>query len=388
MATVDWNQDSRLANNRTRHSQVPLTITLLVLTRLGIGLPASGQEADFSGLHLHVEQDLFVKCFGLGGDQNYTMGLGIQATGRSLRHFGGPQHAIDWLLTRAIPRVRLTPDRKWDPTFHSFTLVGSAFTPDSLLATEPVRGDRPYASLLGLVSSRTWVNGAAGQNDRYAITTELGLGFLGLGVSRKIQTKIHDWLEADPPSGWDHQISNGGEFTGFYHVGVRRRLTPYFARGTKKSHEFSLDGDLWLGYYTNASFGLTGRIGEFYSRYYEFASAPIASVAQALNAAPNRSEFFAFGAARVRGVVYNALLQGAFFKDSPYTLSNSEIERAVFELEGGIHGAISLRGRYSLYATWVMVAGRSPEFDTAFSRWHWWGSLQVGLMRSTPPTGR
>ena len=330
---------------------------------------------------------MFVNPFGLGADQNYTMGMGIQATGRALRHLGRPLHAIDGFLTWGIPRVRLSPDPMWDPTFHAFMLVGSAFTPDSLLASTPVPGDRPYASLIGLISSRTWVSGAPGHDDRYAISTELGLGFLGLDVSREIQTRIHECRNADLPLGWDHQISDGGEFTGFYHVGIRRRLTPYFRRGTRKSHEFSVDGDLWLGYYTNTSFGLTGRFGQFYSRYYEFASAPIASVAQALNAAPDKSEFFAFGAARVRGVAYNALLQGGFFRDSPYTLSSSEIERIVFEFEGGIHGSINMPGRYSLYATWVAVAGRSPEFDTALSRWHWWGSLQVGLTRATPPAG-
>ncbi len=70
---------------------------------------ASAEEADFSGLHLHVEQDLFVSPFGLDHDQNYTMGVGIQATGRWFRDVGYPQHVVDQLLTWAIPSVRLTP---------------------------------------------------------------------------------------------------------------------------------------------------------------------------------------------------------------------------------------------------------------------------------------
>ena len=339
-------------------------------------------EAAFSGLHLHVEQDLFVSPFGLGRDQNYTMGVGIQATGLWFRNVGYPQHLVDQLLTWAVPSVRLTPrEGGWDETFHSLMLVGSAFTPDSLLATEPVVGDRPYASFLGLVSSRTWVDGTVGLDDRHATTTELGVGFLGLDVSQRIQTWIHEWTGSDKPSGWSHQISDGGELTGFYHVGFQRRLTPFFQAHVPKNFEASLDADVWLGYYTNASLGTTVRLGSFHSRYFEFASAPIVGVSQALRAAQGSSEFFVFGAVRGRGVLYNALLQGAV-RESSYTLSASEISRGILELELGVHGLVPVGEHHSLYATWVALAGRSPEFDTNLSRWHWWGSLQIGITHS------
>ena len=339
------------------------------------------QEADFSGLHLHVEQDLFVGPFGRDQDQNYTMGVGIQATGRWFRHAGYPQHLVDGLLTWAVPWVRLAPRADWDETFHALMLAGSAFTPDSLLATEPVAGDRPYASFLGLVSSRTWVDGTPALDGGHAITTELGVGFLGLDASRHVQTWIHERTGLDKPSGWNHQISDGGELTGFYHVGFRRRLTPFFRAYVAKNFEASLDADVWLGYYTNASLGTTVRLGSFHSRYFEFASAPIVGVSQALKAAQGRSELFLFGAVRGRGVLYNALLQGGF-KESSYTLFSSDISRGIVELELGVHGSVAVGEHHSLYATWVALAGRSPEFFTSLSRWHWWGSLQLGLTHS------
>ena len=342
---------------------------------------AFAQEAEFGGLHLHLEQDAFVRPLGLDRDQNYTMGVGIRATGRWFRNVGYPQHLVDRFLTWAIPSVRLVPEPGFDETFHSLMLVGSAFTPDSLLATEPVVGDRPYASILGLVSSRTWVDGTPGFNDRHAITTELGVAFLGLDVSQRIQTWVHELLDGDKPSGWSHQISEGGELTGFYHVGFRRRLTPYSHPDDSKNFEASLDGDLWLGYYTNASLGTTVRLGSFYSRYFEFVSAPIVGVSETSMAAQGNSEFFLFGAARGRAVLYNALLQGGI-KESSYTLSSSEISRAILELELGVHGSFAVGNHHSVYATWVALAGRSPEFDTSLSRWHWWGSLQVGITHS------
>ena len=55
--------------------------------------------------------------------------------------------------------------------------------------------------------------------------------------------------------------------------------------------------------------GQTVRLGSFHSRYFEFASAPIVGVSQALigvqgEAARGNNEFFVFGAARGRGVLY------------------------------------------------------------------------------------
>ena len=359
---------------------------------LALSTDAFAQEAEFSGLHLHLEQDAFVRPLGLDRDQNYTMGVGIRATGGWFRNVGYPRHLVDRFLTWAIPSVRLAPCEdlvacgRLDETFHSLMLVGSAFTPDSLPATEPVAGDRPYASILGLVSSRTWVDSTPGLNDRYAMTTELGVAFLGLDVSQRIQTWIHELLDGDKPSGWSHQISEGGELTGFYHVGFRRRLTPYSHPDDSKNFEVSLDADVWLGYYTNASLGTTARLGSFYSRYFEFASAPIVGVSQTRIAAPREAaqgdgEFFLFGAVRGRGVLYNALLQGGL-KESSYTLSSSEISRAILEFELGVHGSVAVGDHHSVYATWVALAGRSPEFNTNLSRWHWWGSLQLGITHS------
>jgi hypothetical protein len=340
------------------------------------------QEPVFSGRHLFVEQDEFAKPWGLGGDQNYTMGVGLQLTGSFVRWsgFGHLHHLIDRLI--AVVRIPASPDYLSHETFHSLTLVGSAFTPDDLTQTGPVIGDRPYASLLGLSSRRVSPRGI---EDEWAFATELIVGALGLGVSREIQTWIHERLDSDIPVGWHNQISDGGELTGAYHFGAQRRLTPFYQDGVQKRFEASLDADVWLGYYTNVSLGGTARLGRIYSRYFEFTSAPIAGVSQALVRHRAESEAFVFIATRVRGVLYNALLQGQS-RDNVYELERDEIKPLLAELEAGAHGSIGLGSSgFSLYGTWVMVAGRSSEIDTSYGRAHWWGSAQLGLTRAYGP---
>ena len=349
---------------------------LLVLV---LSTNAFAEEADFSGLHFYVEQDLFLRLFNKRSDQNYTMGFGIKATGSWFRNVGYPHHLVDQLLTSAIPSVRLTPNNNDEAIFHSLMLVGSAFTPDDIEKTEPVKGDRPYASLLGLVTSRTWVDGTK----QHAVTTELGVGILGLDLAQHIQTKIHELIPgADKPSGWHNQVSDGGELTGLYRVGLRRCITLSCVAGQKYS-DASVDADISLGYYTNASLGTTVRFGSFYSPYFGFISNPIGAVNKIRNSsAQSNGEFFVFGAVRGRGVLYNALLQGAI-KEFDATLSTSEISRFILELELGLHALVPVGVDQSLYVTWVALAGRSPEFYTSYSsRWHWWGAIHLGFIHS------
>ncbi len=213
-------------------------------------------------MNLYFDQDMF-----LNTDQNYTMGAGIQLTGSWLKWKCNPHYLIDQLLPilpnyligqlfPSHPKIRLTPQYSSEKSFHSLMLLGSAFTPKTLTSAEPVEGDRPYASLLNLVSSRLW----AFADDSYAIATELGLGFLGLSVSERIQTEIHRRRSNSPePLGWRNQISDGGEFTGFYRIGVRKLLADWKQKETMR-FDATADGEIWLGYYTNVSIGKTFRL--------------------------------------------------------------------------------------------------------------------------------
>jgi len=356
-----------------RHEIVYWTLGLLAAVT-----PLAAQEAHFSGSHLFVEQDEFAKPWGLGGDQNYTMGVGIQLTGAFVRRsfVGKPQFLLDRLFSGiGLP---LTPDTTQHETLHSVMLLGSAFTPDDITQVGPVMGDRPYASLLGLSTRRV---SPRGDLDEWAVATELTIAFLGLGVSRDVQTWIHKKLNSDTPMGWDHQISNGGEPTAYYRIGAQRHLTGFRQENAARWLDASADADLWLGYYTSVSLGGTARLGRIRSRYFEFGTSPLGGASQALVRQRSGGEFFAFASGRGRLVGYNALLQGQF-KDNPYELGSDEIERLIGEVEAGVHTAFGLTADLGFYLTWSVVAGRSADVATSYGRWHWWGSAQLGLTRT------
>ena len=308
------------------------------------------QEADTlpeSGyLQVYVEQDMLIHT-----DQNYTMGVGFEAMGHWTRWKYNPQYLMDWMVS-SLPFIQLGPELYAKPT-HSLMLFGTAFTPDSIEATEPVEGDRPYASLLGVVSSRTWAG------DRYTITTQLGIGLLGLDLNERIQTWIHERRNISEPRGWHHQISNdGGEVTGFYSAGLRKKVLE-LANGdstdARKWLDNTFDTRVSLGYYTNASVGTTLRFGWFRSAYSDSPPAKM-RVGNQLVGIPPTSAFEVFGFGSVRGTLvgYNALLQGGR-KATSYRLSSSKISRQVIEFEIGIR--ISFKRLYAAIA----YAGRSPN---------------------------
>lgn len=345
-----------------------MTVALAAL--LAVTAPAAGQdfssEPGYAGGSVFFDQDLWSDWLS-NEDRNYTMGLGFVVRGRwaeraptAVVHFG-----IDRLL-------RLEPDPFQHRSFHSMMLAGSAFTPDNLLATEPVVGDRPYASLVAFQTRRVRVD----DSGRVAWTTEFIIAALGLKVGPEIQKWIHRTNDLDMPSGWAHQISAGGEPTAAYHVAYDRQLLPrrFIQPGTTKHFDLQAGLDGWLGYYTNASAGLGARVGWFRSEFWEFASAPLSGFAQAagMNRRLVRPEVFLFAGGRGRAVLYNALLQGQF-RESDYTLEDDDVRRLLGEFQGGIAAAIPAGdGTLSLS---YLVSGRTSELNTDFARTHIWGSL-------------
>ena len=83
-----------------------------------------------------------------------------------------------------------------------------AFTPSDVLDPRPIQNDRPYASLLFTSNGRVQVSG-----DRSAWTSSLSVGLLGLPLSGELHKGVHKVTGSDPPRGYDHQISAGGEPT-------------------------------------------------------------------------------------------------------------------------------------------------------------------------------
>lgn len=313
-----------------------------------------------------VEQDLFVP--GRNQDRNYTGGLGFTTSGSFLRSV--PVYS---LMSLADSRFASAPaDRqRW-----GMLLAASGFTPDDLNTVEPVRDDRPYASLLVLGAQRTYASDDAPS----AWRTELVVGLLGLRLAEDVQTWIHQELrsrsgEITPydPLGWSNQISDGGEPTALYRATYLRQTHGDF-QPAGFGFDLSIQAGGSAGYYTNVHAGSDVRIGWRQSEFWEFNSGSLNSLQQRAGSGTGRELFF-FASLRPRLVLYNALLQGQF-KSSAHTLDSDELRRGVLEFESGLSGALPVGG-VTIGGTWIVRAGRTAEFTGVNERTHHWGSLQA-----------
>lgn len=360
-------------------------------------LPVPYVEPALSGFGLFVEQDFFLgELFpGRNEDRNYTMGVGLEASGRfvTAARLHLPLRAADRLLGVDALHAALAQDfgqlgsgqRPFLET-HVLRFGVTAFTPDALSEVAVVRDDRPYASLMFLSVARTTVNPAR----RRWLTSELTLGILGLGLTRAVQTWIHEQMRADPtdpfgdpaePRGWHHQISHGGEPTLKYTLAVRQ------VASASRAHDLTLLGEGSVGYYTGAAAGATLRLGLVSTEPWTFNASPMTVGNQAASSdgddavvasarrRPGGFEAFAFAGWRARLVLYNALMQGQLRRSS-HTLSTAELERVVHEAEAGIAvGCAPWR------LTWVVLAGRSPEHRAGANRPHFWGGIYLTVFK-------
>jgi hypothetical protein len=353
------------------------------------------------GASLFVDQDSVYPWLGAsGGDQNYTMGVGLQLTGGIVRFASWPVRRIDSLfgLGRIHRRLRIQTTAFLPantPSYyesHSLTFANGAFTPDRIEDPEPIFDDRPYSSIVGLTAAHSTID----PYGRRVLRTELTIGALGLGLSESIQTAIHtrrreNNQQEDPsaetpydPEGWRHQISAGGELTGKY------TATWLQALSESTPHDLTLHAEASLGYYTNAAVGFVGRLGWLRSDFWTVQTNPLTAMNQGLSAdaaqtaraqgtksrVPQRKrsrdvlEAYLFGAARARFVIYNELLQGGF-KDSSVAFRDADVERIVREVDAGATLA------YKGLSLTIALTNRSPEYRVGESRSHTWGGVYI-----------
>ncbi len=344
-------------------------------------------ELPLSGLAGYFDQDWLLLAESRNEDRNYTMGLALQASGSWMESaFGWLVDPLDYLTgLRSLHRqLRMRGGERG----HTLVLGHGAFTPNELNQRLPIPDDRPYASLLYLTMSRATVLPHWG----LVLRTETSVGVLGLRVGEWAQTRIHRWLrtgdEVEPydPLGWPNQISDGGEPTLRYMAGVQYQLA------ASRWHDFSVAGEASLGYYTNAAAGGLLRFGWISSESWTVVTNPITAANQALGNGtgssirrPGGFEVYGFLSGRSRLVAYNALLEGQF-RDSAVERPAWEVERVVEEFEVGVSA-----GWYGITATFMLLAGRTPEYQVAgvTPRTHTWGGLYLSWRqpprRQSPP---
>ena len=336
------------------------------------------EERAYSGWSVYFDQDLLVGFLDLNSDRNYTMGLGVAHRGSAMK--------AEW----NVPHTVLTSINKlWHPyqslvgeEVNSFSYGITAFTPDDLLATDPVVDDRPYSSVLYFSAGKQQLSTPQGSQELFFLVdkvmqTQFTIALLGLNIGGAIQTELHSGFSKDRiPQGWGNQISDGGELTAKYDY-IRRTVVPSlstFEIDGSFSYDVSHRHKLEIGYYTGASLGFDFRFGKIRSGFWQHDSNPLSIANKNFS---NKSErflshvdayFWVSGTANV--VAYNALLQG-LFRDNPYELSSSQIERLVGEASTGY------THQWGRHRWTIAISARSSELDTTseFDRTHSWGGI-------------
>lgn len=336
-----------------------------------------------SGVYAFTDQDVFRPKF--NEDRNYTMGIQIGAYGDWTNR---KKLIIPYLRDRIDQYLGLDSLHQLNSAINRPTIFfyGSGYTPLAIDSVNPIIGDRPYGSLVGIGSSMTSVKELTGPGNPHpwALTTSFHLAVLGLNVGREAQSYIHrnHWFgsERPIPVGWHNQISQGGEPTLLYQVLTRRSLyqKQYFSPfRDKQMNRLQVNATFegMAGYYTNVAAGVEARFGMFSNPFWDIntnaGSGMNQGASQTGREALDGLEWYFFGALRGRLVGYNALLQGQFRK-SVYTLNATQIERLIEEYELGI--GVKIR---HVHILWTIIAGRTPEYRTAFARPHIWGSFQI-----------
>lgn len=325
--------------------------------------PTPYEEPRSTGGSLYVEQDSVLAPW---TDKDYTMGVAASFSGARIRRWGPTRVLLAWPMDKlntyvawfmrdALGRYKvvegeellvgmcddsLRSDKPACPirevtsgdntTYaipvqtHAFQVGVTAFTPRKgdpdkdpnclhkgcILHSEfPVYNDRPYASLLYFDYRRQTAL------RRWAAHSSLTFGILGLQVANVVQSGIH--AVSDPltiPRGWKYQISNGGEPTVKYSFGGKFHALSY------KAADLTLDGDVNLGYYTNATSGVRLRLG--YIKNSPFWSQDRTPISNSRGVAiPGWLTEFYFWASAGQGYWrYNALLQGQLGR-KPVTLA-------------------------------------------------------------------
>lgn len=298
------------------------TLSLLV----GAAAPEAADARDIGGVRVQIDNDLFA-----GGerDRDYTGGMAVTISGREARD---GFLSLDPIL-RSIDQA-LIPQfvaQSSPQSVHHARQIGLiAFTPADIVSPQPLHDDRPYASLLFVSNGRINVDA----DGRSAWSSNLTVGVLGLALTGRVHSAVHEMVGSESPRGYDNQISAGGEPTARYTL-ARHRLwiaNPSATLDVKTTVQGS------VGFLTETSAAISMRIGRFNTPWWSFAPELTDYIAAPLPVAARSAgqpEMYFFTGAKLKARAYNVFLQGQF-RDSAVEYSASEVEPLVAEVWIGV----------------------------------------------------
>lgn len=340
------------------------TLALATVALLLVPPAVAAQEQYDAGWALFMDNDALALR---ANDHDYTGGVALTLAGRRVE---------EWLvsLDRALGTVNrlvgLSDTRAAE--WHALQVSVLTFTPANLEAATPIRGDRPYASIVYLANSRTTVM----PDSDVVYQTSLAVGALGLDVAKAAQRALHRTIAADEPRGWDHQVSDGGEPTARYTVARLGQLASAGSGGARLELKHSSAAS--AGYITEASAALTLRWGSIHTPWWSFVPeraeymtepSPVFGGGAADGA---RREFYAWAGVKARARLYNAFLQGQF-RDSDLTYDFSETRPLMAEAWAGVTREFAAGYRVS----WVLRYQSSELRVEPGDRDLFWGGVSV-----------
>lgn len=277
-----------------------------------------------------------------GRDQDYTYGINVNFSGNQTKDHWLSLHAQLKMINDAI---RL-PAGPLTQSAHAIEYGLFAFTPEDIEQAAANPDDRPYASLIYVSSSSEFYDFARDISWNSSIT----IGMLGLNIVGELQRGVHDLTDSDHPEGWDHQISDGGELTARYQVARQSLLYQSRSGGELKS---TLQAS--IGYITEASWSLGGRVGKIHTPWVSFNPERVSYAEQSAHTSRSKlSERYFWGGIAIKARAYNAFLQGQF-RDSDVSYDSNDLRHAIveawmgytFALTNGYRITYSLRGHTS-----------------------------------------
>ena len=224
------------------------------------------------------------------------------------------------------------------------------YTPRSIGDEQILYNNHPYAAVLMLKTFSISNKPESGQR----LYTALSTGVIGPAAGgEQMQVAIHTALGNLLPGGWKNQVHN--DLILNYEANYEHKL---FNAG----HVFELDANAAarVGTFNDrASLGMSFMTGYFNS--------PLSD-----NNDNKAFHIYLYEAPLVSAVAYDATLQGGMFnRTSPFTITDVQMNRVVFENKAGI--VLTYKSVYMEY----YQAYVSKTFNTGLT--HQWGGLAFGV---------
>jgi len=278
----------------------------------------------------NYENDYFTSS-----DKNYTQGYNFELV-------------APFLEKNPVNHIFYIPENTENKFGLSIEHIG--FTPKTYESPEIQYGDRPFAAAIMLKSFVISTN----IEKKYRGYSSFNLGIIGPGAfGKEMQVAIHEETGNKIPQGWRHQIKN--DIVLNYEIGLEKQLFRF-----KNLFSLQSDSNLKVGtLFTNASLGLNATIG--------IINSPFTSKDD-----KKGFQLYFYTQPIVNVIGYDATLQGGLFnRKSPYTISNSSIERFTAQHNYGL--VLKTRTLYFEYSRSAITR----EFDSGSSAK--WGGIKIGF---------